>query len=94
MEKVEVQTLGFMILIYLAFTATFFGITVILLEREIKARQDFKPLLFGGTLNVFRYYAHLRRNNEPLSTRLKLCLLAHFNFLVCAILFLATPFFH
>ncbi len=86
------HSLGFMVAIYLAFTATFFGITAILVQREIKARQDFKPLLVGGTLNVFRYYAHLRKNHERLSTRLKLCLLAHFNFLACVILFVVTGF--
>ena len=88
------QTLNLVVAIYVAFTAIFFGITAILLEREIKARQDFKILLFGGTLNVFRYYAHLRKNHERPSTRFKLCLLAHFNFLVCVIIFLVTAFSH
>jgi len=87
-------TRDLMAMIYLASTATFFGVTVILVEREMKARHDFKPLFFGGTLNVFWYYAHLRKNHERLSTRFKLCLLAHFNFLVCVILFLTTAFSH
>jgi hypothetical protein len=91
-DPLSVYTWDLFVKIYLAFTVTFFGITAILVQREIKARQDFKILFFGGTLNVFRYYAHLRKNHEALSTRFKLCLLAHFNFLVCVIVFVITAF--
>jgi hypothetical protein len=80
----------FMIEIYLAFTMVFFGLTAIAAGREINARHDFKMVLFGGTLNVYRYYIHLRANKEKLSTRFKLFLLAHLNFVLCAIVFLIT----
>ena len=88
------HTWALVVMLYLAFSATFFGITAILVQREVKARQDFKILLFGGTLNLFRYYAHLRKNHERLSTRFKLYLLSHFNFLVCVIVFVITAFPH
>ncbi len=83
-----------MIGIYLVFTMAFFGITAILAQREIKARPDFRMVLFAGTLNVYRYYRHLRNNHEKLSARFKLFLLAHLNFLLCAIMFVITAFFH
>ena len=87
-------TWNFIIGIYLLFTIVLFGITAILTHREIRARSDFQMVLFGGTLNVFRYYRHLRNNNERLSANLKLFLFAHLNFLICAIVFVVTAFSH
>jgi len=69
--------------IYFALTIAFFGITAILAQREIKARQDFEMISFGGTLNVYRYYRHLRNKHEKLSVRFKLFLLAQLNFIFC-----------
>ena len=86
------HTWDLMVVGYFAFTATFFGITAILAQREIKARQDFKMVLFGGTLNVYRYYRHLRNKHEKLSARFKLFLLAHLNFVICAIVFVIRAF--
>ena len=87
-------TWDFMVVLYLAFTMFFFGITAILIHREIKARPDFRMVLFGGTLNVYRYYRHLKNNYQKLSPRFKLFLLAHLNFLLCAALFVITAFSH
>jgi len=78
------------VVIYLVFTMVFFGMTVIAAEREVRARRDFKMVLFGGTYNVYRYYKHLRTNNERFSMKFKLCLLAHLNFAVCVVVFVAT----
>ena len=81
----EIRTWNFIVGMYLVFTMAFFGITAILAQREIKARLDFQMVLFGGTLNVYRYYRHLRKTHEELSPRFKLFLLAHLNFLFCTI---------
>lgn len=86
------KTWDLMIGIYFVFTIIFFGFTAILTQREIKARTDFQMVLFGGTLNVLRYYRYLKNNHEKLSTRFKLFLLAHLNFLLCAIIILITAF--
>ena len=83
-----------MAVLYLAFGMAFFGITAILAQREIKARGDFRMVLFGGTLNVYRYYRHLRDNHEKLSARFKLFLLAHLNFLLCVVVVVITAFSH
>jgi hypothetical protein len=80
--------------IYLVLTMAFFGIAAILTQSEIKDRSDFRMVLFGGTLNVFRYYRHLRNKHEKLSARFKLFLLAHLNFLLCAIVCVITAFSH
>jgi hypothetical protein len=77
------------VFIYLAVTMVFFGVTAIVAGREMKARRDFKMALLGGTYNVYRYYKHLRMNNEGFSTMFKLFLLAHLNFAVCAIVSVA-----
>ena len=86
----DMTTWDFIVEIYLVLSIVYFGITAIYVQREVKARRDFKLVLFGGTLNVFRYYRHLRSNHEKLSTRFKLLLFAHINFLVCIIVFLIT----
>jgi hypothetical protein len=85
---------NFIVEIYLAFTMVFFGITAILAQREIKARSDFQMILLGGTLNVYRYYRHLRNNHEELTTRFRLFLLAHLNFVLCVIVFVISAFFY
>tara|TARA_B100001964_G_C14059961_1_gene520927 strand:- start:240 stop:515 length:276 start_codon:yes stop_codon:yes gene_type:complete len=79
--------------IYIAFTATFFGITAILSGREIDKRTDFKMVTLGGTYNVYLYYKHIRKNNEQLSIRFKLFLIAHLNFILCIIAFLSCAFY-
>jgi len=76
--------------IYMALTVVFFGITVIAFGREVEGRPDFKPGLFGGTLNVYRYYKHLKRNNEKFSTRFRLFLMAQLNLGLFMIIFLIT----
>ena len=78
------------ILIYFAFTVVFFGLTSIGAGRQMKARRDFKGVLFGGTYNVYRYCKHLKANKERLSVGFKLFLLAHLNFVVCIIVFVAS----
>ena len=75
---------------YVVLTVAFFGITGILAQREIKTRQDFKMVLFGGTLNVYRYYRYLRNKHETPSTRFKLFLLAHLNFALCVTVFVVV----
>lgn len=75
-----------MLIIYLVFSAVLFGITGIIAQREVKSRTDFKILLGGGTYNVYRYYVHLKKNNEKLSIGFKLFLIAHVNFIICTIL--------
>ncbi len=79
-----------LVAIYLVLTMVFFGVTAIATGREVKARRDFKMTLFGGTYNVYRYYKHLKMNNERFSTRFKLFLLAHLNFVLCIVVFVAT----
>jgi hypothetical protein len=73
--------------VYLVLTMAFLGITAIAAGREIKARQDFRITPFGGTLNVYRYYRQVKNNQEKLSPRFKLFLLAHINLLLCVIVF-------
>ena len=87
-------TWDFIVSVYTAFTIAFFGISAILVGREIKARSDFQMVMFGGTLNVYRYYRHLRNKDEELSIRFKLFLLAHLNFVLWAIVFMSTAVFH
>ncbi len=80
----------FILGIYFLLTMIFLGITAIIVGREIKARPDFKMAMFGGTLNSYRYYRHLKNKNEKVSPRFKLFLLAHFNFVLCVIAFIVT----
>jgi hypothetical protein len=68
----------------------FFGITAIAAGREMKARRDFKMVLFGGTYNVYRYYKHLKANKERFSAGFTLFLLAHLNLAVCVVVFVVT----
>jgi hypothetical protein len=81
-----------MVVVYFAFSATSFGITAILAQREIKGRKDFKRMLFGGTLNVYLYYRHLRNRHEKRGGRFKLFLLATLNSVISAIFFVITAF--
>jgi len=90
--KLDGRTLDFVVAIYLAFSVAFFGITAILAQREIKARSDFRMVMFGGTLNVYRYCGHLKNKHEKPSAKFKLFLLAHLNFLLCAVVFVISAF--
>jgi hypothetical protein len=90
--KLDMGTLDLVVGIYLAFTVAFFGITAIFAQREIKARADFRMARFGGTLNAYRHYRHLRNNFEKPSARFKFFLLVHLNFLLCAIVFVIAAF--
>lgn len=81
------------LVIYLIFTAILFGITALVALREIKSRTDFKMLSGGGTYNVYRYYRHLKNNNEKLSVGFKLFLIAHLNFVIFWIIFIYKVIF-
>jgi len=81
------------LVIYLMFTAIFFGITAIIAQREVNSRKDFEMLLGGGTYNVYRYYMHLKKNNEKQSLGFKLFLIAHVNFAFCFILWIYIAVF-
>lgn len=75
-----------MLIIYLIFTIMLFGITAIIVQREVNNRSDFKITLVGGTFNVYRYYGYLKKNNEKLSISYKLFIIAHVNLILCVIL--------
>lgn len=81
-----------MLIMYLIFTIMLFGISAIIVQREINSRSDFKITLGGGTYNVYLYYEHLKKNNEKLSTGYKLFLVAHVNFIICFIVWVINFF--
>lgn len=78
--------------LYLAFSATFFGITAILTQREVNARKDFTMIPFAGSLNVYFYYKFLKERQEQLSPRFKMFLLAHMNLALSMVVFLFSFF--
>lgn len=69
-----------------------FAITAIIVQREVNSRSDFKITLGGGTYNVYRYYVHLKKNNEKLSISFKLFLIAHINFVIFIIVWIINFF--
>lgn len=73
--------------LYLVFTVSLFGFSVMALQREITRRSDFHPVFLGGTYNLYRYFRYLRKTGEGLSLRFKMCILAHANLLVCFTIF-------
>ncbi len=75
---------------YGVITVAFFGITAMLVQDEIKGRNDFELVTCGGTYNVFRYYRHLKNSHEKFSLKFKLLLLSHLNFLIFFVVFMAT----
>ena len=69
---------------------TFFGATAILTGREIKTRQDFEMVMFAGSLNLYRYYRHVRRKGEKLTMTLRLFLWAHVGLALAMLIFVAS----
>jgi hypothetical protein len=79
------MTLSFTTLVYIVITLVFLKVTYTAVAKEIKARPDFEMTGLGGTTNVYRYYRHLRQNNEKPGPMLKLLLLAYINLVICMI---------
>ena len=68
--------------LYLVFTISLFGFSMMALQREITRRSDFHPVSLWGTYNLYRYFRHVKKAGESLSLHFKICILAHVNFLL------------
>lgn len=86
------MTLSFTMLFYLILTLVFLSTAYSAAAKEIKARSDFEMKGMGGTMKVYRYYRHLRKNNERPSRKLKLLFLAYANLVLCMIIFAVDVF--
>ena len=86
------MTFSFTMLIYFVLTLVFLSVTYSAAAREIKARPDFEMTGLGGTMNVYRYYRHLRKSDEKPSPKLKLLFLAYANLVLCMIVFAVDVF--
>lgn len=73
--------------VYLPITVVLYGTSAILLKREDEKREDFQPMLFGGTYNVILYYRYLKKRNERLSKRFWFYIIATTNLILCMIIF-------